>query len=44
MKEIVKNIYHVGDSGCSVYLINTNSKDTDGLILQSLAIEAILTN
>jgi glyoxylase-like metal-dependent hydrolase (beta-lactamase superfamily II) len=31
MKEIYKNIYHVGDSGCSVYLINTNSKD--GLIL-----------
>jgi len=31
MKEIVKNVYHVGDSGCSVYLIDTNSKD--GLIL-----------
>ena len=31
MKEIVKNIYHVGDSGCSVYLINTNSKN--GLVL-----------
>jgi len=31
MKEIIKNVYHVGDSGCSVYLINTNSKD--GLVL-----------
>jgi len=31
MKEIIKNIYHVGDSGCSVYLINTNSKE--GLVL-----------
>lgn len=31
MKEIIKNIYHVGDSGCSVYLIDSNSKD--GLIL-----------
>ena len=31
MREIVKNIYHVGDSGCSVYLINSQSDD--GLIL-----------
>jgi glyoxylase-like metal-dependent hydrolase (beta-lactamase superfamily II) len=31
LKEIVKNIYHVGDSGCSVYLIDTRSKD--GLVL-----------
>ncbi|MHA2036738.1 MAG: MBL fold metallo-hydrolase [Promethearchaeota archaeon] len=31
MREIVKNVYHLGDSGCSVYLINSNSKD--GLIL-----------
>ena len=31
MKEIVKNVYHVGDSGCSVYLVNTNSKE--GLVL-----------
>ena len=31
MKEILKDIYHVGDSGCSVYLIN--SKSEDGLIL-----------
>ena len=31
MKEIVKNIYYIGDSGCSVYLVNTNSKE--GLVL-----------
>jgi glyoxylase-like metal-dependent hydrolase (beta-lactamase superfamily II) len=31
MKEIFKNIYHVGDSGCSVFLIDTKSKD--GLVL-----------
>jgi len=31
MKEIYKDIYHVGDSGCSVYLIDTNSMD--GLVL-----------
>ena len=31
MREIIKNVYHVGDSGCSVYLINTNSDE--GLVL-----------
>lgn len=31
MKEIFKDVFHVGDSGCSVYLINTNSDD--GLVL-----------
>ena len=31
MREIVKNIYHVGDSGCSVFLVNTHSDD--GLVL-----------
>ncbi|MHA1932581.1 MAG: MBL fold metallo-hydrolase [Promethearchaeota archaeon] len=31
MKEIYKNVYYLGDSGCSVYLINTNSND--GLVL-----------
>ena len=31
MKEVIKNIYHVGDSGCSVYLINTLSEE--GLVL-----------
>ncbi|TFG28943.1 MAG: MBL fold metallo-hydrolase [Promethearchaeota archaeon] len=31
MKEIFKDVFHVGDSGCSVYLVNTHSED--GLIL-----------
>ncbi|MFC1863721.1 MBL fold metallo-hydrolase [Thermodesulfobacteriota bacterium] len=31
MKEIIKNIYHVGDSGCFVYLVDTRSED--GLVL-----------
>ncbi|MFW9772716.1 MAG: MBL fold metallo-hydrolase, partial [Candidatus Thorarchaeota archaeon] len=31
MREVVKNVYHVGDSGCSVYLVDTESKD--GLVL-----------
>ena len=26
MKEIFKDIYHVGDSGCSVFLVNTHSE------------------
>ncbi len=31
MNKITNNVYHVGDSGCSVYLVNTQS--VDGLIL-----------
>jgi glyoxylase-like metal-dependent hydrolase (beta-lactamase superfamily II) len=31
MKEVFKNVYHVGDSGCSVFLIDT--KSLDGLVL-----------
>jgi glyoxylase-like metal-dependent hydrolase (beta-lactamase superfamily II) len=31
MKEIFKDIYHIGNSGCSVYLIDT--KSDEGLIL-----------
>lgn len=31
MKEIIKQFYHVGDSGCSVYLIDTRNRD--GLVL-----------
>ncbi|MGV9171354.1 MAG: MBL fold metallo-hydrolase [Promethearchaeia archaeon] len=27
MKEIVDNVYHVGDWGCSVYLVDTQSED-----------------
>ncbi len=31
MKEIIQNVYHVGDSGCSVFLVDT--KSNDGLVL-----------
>jgi glyoxylase-like metal-dependent hydrolase (beta-lactamase superfamily II) len=31
MQEVYKNVYHVGDSGCSVFLIDSES--TNGLIL-----------
>ena len=31
MKEIFKDVYHVGDSGCSVFLVNSHSDD--GLVL-----------
>ena len=31
MKKIFKNVFHLGDSGCSVYLVDTNSDD--GLVL-----------
>ncbi|MFX1377693.1 MAG: MBL fold metallo-hydrolase [Promethearchaeota archaeon] len=31
MREIIKDIYHIGDSGCSVYLIQTHSEE--GLVL-----------
>jgi len=31
MKEIFKDVYHVGDSGCSVFLVDTRSED--GLVL-----------
>jgi glyoxylase-like metal-dependent hydrolase (beta-lactamase superfamily II) len=31
MREIFKDIYHIGDSGCSVYLVQTRSED--GLVL-----------
>ncbi|MFX0075280.1 MAG: MBL fold metallo-hydrolase [Candidatus Hermodarchaeota archaeon] len=41
MKEIIKNLYHVGDSGCSVYLINTNSEDGLVLIDCGMSIELI---
>ena len=41
MKEIIKNVFHVGDSGCSVYLINTNSEDGLVLIDSGMSIEMI---
>lgn len=31
MKEIITDIYYIGDSGCSVYLVNTHSEE--GLVL-----------
>ncbi len=31
MREVFKNVFHIGDSGCSVYLVNTQSDD--GLVL-----------
>ena len=31
MREIFKDIYHIGDSGCSVYLVQTHSEE--GLVL-----------
>ncbi|TFF99463.1 MAG: MBL fold metallo-hydrolase [Promethearchaeota archaeon] len=31
MKEIIKDVYHVGSSGCDIYLVDTKSKD--GLVL-----------
>jgi glyoxylase-like metal-dependent hydrolase (beta-lactamase superfamily II) len=41
MKEVFKNIYHVGDSGCSVYLVNTNSEEGLVLIDSGMDIELI---
>ncbi len=31
MREIITDFYHIGDSGCSVYLVNTHSEE--GLVL-----------
>ncbi len=31
MKEVFKDVYHLGDSGCSVFLVDTHSED--GLVL-----------
>ena len=41
MKEIIKNIYHVGDSGCSVYLLDTRSKEGLALIDAGMDLEMI---
>ena len=41
MKEIIKNVYHIGDAGCSVYLIDTNSEDGLVLIDSGMDIEII---
>jgi glyoxylase-like metal-dependent hydrolase (beta-lactamase superfamily II) len=31
LKEVYKNVYHIGDSGCSVFVVNTQSEE--GLVL-----------
>ena len=31
MKKVVKNVYFIGESGCSIFLVDTNSED--GLVL-----------
>ncbi len=41
MKEVIKNVYHVGDSGCSVYLIDTDSEEGLVLIDSGMEIEMI---
>jgi len=41
MEKIVKNVYHVGDSGCSVYLIDTQSNDGLVLIDAGMSLEII---
>jgi len=41
MKEVIKDVYHVGDSGCSVYLVNTNSEEGLVLIDCGMSIELI---
>jgi len=41
MKEVIKNIYHVGDAGCSVYLIDTTSEEGLVLIDSGMDIEMI---
>jgi glyoxylase-like metal-dependent hydrolase (beta-lactamase superfamily II) len=41
VKEIIKDVYHVGDSGCSVYLVNTNSEEGLVLIDCGMSIELI---
>ncbi len=41
MKEIIKNVYHLGDSGCSVYLVNSQSEDGLVLIDSGMSIDLI---
>ena len=41
MKEIIKNIYYVGDSGCSVYLVDTKSEEGLVLIDCGMSVEII---
>ena len=44
MKKIFKNVYHLGDSGCSVYLVDTNSDDGLVLIDSGMNIYLIVKN
>ncbi|MFX0040072.1 MAG: MBL fold metallo-hydrolase [Promethearchaeota archaeon] len=41
MREIIKDIYHLGDSGCSVYLIQTHSEDGLALIDCGMSLKMI---
>ena len=41
MRKIVQNVYHIGDSGCSVYLVNTRSNDGLVLIDSGMSIKLI---
>ncbi|MFX1276380.1 MAG: MBL fold metallo-hydrolase [Promethearchaeota archaeon] len=41
MKEIINNVYHVGDSGCSVYIVNTQQKNELVLIDCGMSLEMI---
>jgi glyoxylase-like metal-dependent hydrolase (beta-lactamase superfamily II) len=41
VKEVHKNVYHVGDSGCSVYLVNANSGDDLVLIDCGMSLDLI---
>lgn len=41
MKQIIKNIYHVGDNECSVYMVDTKSDDGLVLIDAGMSLEMI---
>ncbi|NVM16933.1 MAG: MBL fold metallo-hydrolase [Candidatus Lokiarchaeota archaeon] len=41
MREVTKDVYHVGDSGCSVYLVNTNSEEGLVLIDSGMSVDLI---
>ena len=41
MREIVKNVYFIGESGCSIFLVDTNSEDGLVLVDCGMSIETI---
>ena len=43
MKKITDHVYHIGDSGCSVFLVNTDSQDGLVLIDCGMSLEMIKT-